>query len=49
MLWSSETTGLAEVDASGPLAMTSAFNKALTKALAQLTSELEKVSLQQKK
>ncbi len=49
MLWSSETTGQAEVDTPGPLAMTAAFNKALTKALAQLTRELEKVSLPQKK
>jgi len=49
MLWSSEATGQAEVDGPGPLAMTSAFNKALTKTLAQLTRELEKVSLQQKK
>ena len=49
MLWSSEATGQAEVDAPGPLAMTSAFNKALTKALAQLTRELEKASLQHNK
>lgn len=49
MLWSSEATGQAEVEASGPLAMTAAFNQALTKALEQLTRELEKASLQHNK
>lgn len=48
VLWSMETTGRAKVE-SGPLSIIDAFDKALTKALEQMTHELEKSSFLQKK
>jgi ABC-type uncharacterized transport system auxiliary subunit len=48
VLWSTETTGRSKVEA-GPLAIIDAFDKALSKALEQMTHELEKSSFQQKK
>lgn len=49
MLWSTETTGRAEIEPNGSLAIIDAFDKALTKALEQMARELEKASFQQKK
>jgi ABC-type uncharacterized transport system auxiliary subunit len=49
LLWSTETTGRAEIGPNGPLAIIDAFDKALTKALEQMTRELEKSSFQRKK
>ena len=47
VLWSAETTGRSKVE-SGPHAISSAFDKALTQALEQMTRDLEKASLPQK-
>lgn len=48
VLWSTETTGRSKVE-TGTLAIISAFDKALTQALEQMTHELNKATFLQKK
>jgi ABC-type uncharacterized transport system auxiliary subunit len=49
LLWSAVATGSAPLESSGSPALISAFDKALTLALEQLTGELEKTTFPQKK
>jgi len=49
ILWSAEATGRTTVETMDPRALVSAFDKALTLALEQLTRQLEKASFPQKK